>query len=435
MIEGAAKKLDSDSSPGLFYGWWIAAAASLNLFVSVGIIYYGFPVFYPAFVAALGFSREQVTQGFLLGFLLVGLPFGLLSGALIDRLGARRVFLSGVGFIGIPLILMGFMRHFWQYEVLCLFEVLGYTLAGPIANQVLIAQWFRARRGQAMGYAYLGLGLGGVVAPALANSLVRAFGWRAALVLTGAAILLVLFPVGFFVTRSTPAEMGLMPDGAVVVGTAADAKVTPSMGVMAAMRTVNFWLILVGTTLVVGAINVVIQHYILFLQDRGYSAASSAHLLSALLAASLGARILVGHLADRFQRKNTMALFYLLLGCSIPLLFLTQNPIVAWTFAATFGFAMGADYMLVPLVTADCFGIGSLGKILALIIMGYSLGQWIAPWAAGWLFDNYHSYDLAWKVITVSAIVGSVAIYAVSVPSRPVQDVGGDVAPPEGKCA
>ena len=112
-------------------------AAFLNLFFAVGIIFYGFPVFYPAFVASLGFTRAQVTQGFLLGFLVVGLPFGLLAGAVIDRIGARWVILSGVGFIGLPLILMNWMTRFWQYELLCVAEVLGYTLAGPIANQVL----------------------------------------------------------------------------------------------------------------------------------------------------------------------------------------------------------------------------------------------------------------------------------------------------------
>jgi MFS family permease len=94
----------SGPSPRIFYGWWIVVAAFLNLFFAVGIIFYGFPVFYPALVAFLGFTRAQVTQGFLLGFLVVGLPFGLLAGALIDRIGARWVILSGVGFVGLPLI-------------------------------------------------------------------------------------------------------------------------------------------------------------------------------------------------------------------------------------------------------------------------------------------------------------------------------------------
>jgi MFS family permease len=410
--------VDNASGPvqRIFYGWWIVVAAFLNLFFSVGFIYYGFPVFYPAFVSALGFTRAQVGQGFLLGFLVVGLPFGLLAGVLIDWIGARWVILSGVGFIGIPLVLMGFMTHLWQYEVLCMVEVLGYVLAGPIANQVLITQWFRARRGRAMGYAYLGLGFGGVVSPALANFLIRICGWRHALEVMGLVILIVLFPVGLWITRSSPGEMGLLPDGA-AGGLPDISNADPSLAsksVSRALRTANFWLILIGSTLVIGAINAVIQHYILFMKDQGYSTSSASSFLSALLAASLGGRIVVGYMADRFTKKNTMAAFYLLVGVSIPLLFFAHHPAAAWAFAVAFGFALGADYMLIPLVTAESFGIGSLAKLLALIIMGYSVGQWIAPWAAGRLFDSYHNYDVAWIVMASAAVLGATAIYLVS---------------------
>ncbi|HTG28158.1 MAG TPA: MFS transporter, partial [Methylomirabilota bacterium] len=148
----------TDGSKRIFYGWWIVVAAFLNLFFAVGIIFYGFPVFYPALAEALGFTRAQLTQGFLLGFLIVGLPFGLVAGAVIDRLGARGVILAGLGLVGTSLVMMGFMSKLWHYEVLCITEVLGYVLAGPIANQVLVTRWFEARRGSAMGYAYLGLG-------------------------------------------------------------------------------------------------------------------------------------------------------------------------------------------------------------------------------------------------------------------------------------
>src|SRR6267143_732049 len=201
-------------STHIFYGWWIVVAALLNLFFAVGIIFYGFPVFYPAFVESLGFTRAQVTQGFFLGFLLAGLPFGLLVGAVIDRIGARWVILTGAGLTGISLLLMGAMTRLWHYELFCIMEVLGYVLAGPIANQVLVAHWFRVRRGRAMGYAYLGLGLGGVIAPLLVHFLMRSFGWRRALEVVGLLILAVLFPVGIWITRSNPGDMGLLPDGA-----------------------------------------------------------------------------------------------------------------------------------------------------------------------------------------------------------------------------
>src|SRR4029078_2802660 len=100
----------------------IVGAAFLNLFCGVGIIFYGFPVLYPALVESLGFTRAQVTQGFLLGFLLVGFPFGFLAGALIDRVGARVVILVGIGFVGVSLLLMGTMTKLWHYELLCVTE-------------------------------------------------------------------------------------------------------------------------------------------------------------------------------------------------------------------------------------------------------------------------------------------------------------------------
>ncbi|MEO6829895.1 MAG: hypothetical protein ABI164_08780 [Acidobacteriaceae bacterium] len=124
---------------GIFYGWCVVMAAFLNLFFSVGIIHYELSVDYPAFISSLGFTHAQVTQGFLLGFLEVGIPFGVLAGVLVDRIGARRVIRSGIGFVGAPLIRMGLMLHFWQYGILCVAEVLGTCLPGSIANQVLLS--------------------------------------------------------------------------------------------------------------------------------------------------------------------------------------------------------------------------------------------------------------------------------------------------------
>jgi MFS family permease len=406
----------TDASKRFFYGWWIVVAAFLNLFFAVGIVFYGFPVFYPALAESLGFTRAQLTQGFLLGFVIVGLPFGLVVGVVIDRLGAKRVILSGLGLVGTSLVLMGFMSKLWHYEVLCITEVLGYVLAGPIANQVLVTRWFEARRGSAMGYAYLGLGLGGVVAPLLVNYLIRNFGWRHSFEFLGVLIMLVLIPVGIGVTRSTPADLGLLPDGAdhAVVASHNGPATAEAFEMKSAIRSTNFWLILAGSTLVVGAIGAVTQHFILFVKDQGYSTEIASRFFTGLLTASIGGRVLVGYLADRFRKKNTMALFYCVLSLSILLLGVSHRPAMIWGFVVLFGFSMGADYMLIPLVTAECFGTASLGKILALIIMGYSLGQWGAPWITGRIFDARHSYELAWNTIALTGLVGAAAIFAVS---------------------
>jgi MFS family permease len=401
-----------------FYGWWIVLAAFLNLFFSVGIVYYGFPVFYPSLIQSLGFTRAQLTQGFLIGFAVSALLVGILAGVLIDRFGARSVIRVGIGFVGLPLILMGSMAHLWQYYALCIMEVVGYVLTGPIPNQVLISNWFSARRGRAMGYAYLGLGTGGAVSPLLISGLILGLGWRRAFQIIGGLTLIVLLPLAQWLTRSAPAEVGLSPDGLPwepAVNTDPKPRVAyPAFEIGHVLRTGNFWLIVAGCTLTVGAIGAVTQHFVLFLKDQGYSLSWASRASSGMLVSSLAGRIVVGYVADRFSKKNVMALFYLLLALAIPILFLAHRPGAVWGFAALFGFAMGADYMLIPLVAAECFGLAHLGKLLAMIITGYSMGQWLAPWAVGRVFDAFHSYDIAWIIATVAGVGGAAVIYAIA---------------------
>lgn len=74
--------------------------------------------------------------------------------------------------------------------------------------------------------------------------------------------------------------------------------------------------------------------------------------------------------------------------------------------------------MLIPLVTAECFGARSLGKVLALVIVLYTVGQWVAPWYTGKIFDLHHSYAPAWKIMAAAGIAGAVAIYFISVPTK-----------------
>ncbi len=402
-----------------FYGWWVVLATFLNLFFAVGIVFYGLPVYYPSLVDSLHFTRGQVTQGIFLGYVILSPVFALM-GALVDRVGARRVLLCGIFLVGLPLVLMGWMTRLSHYYALCILEVLGYILTGPVPNQVLVTNWFRAKRGRAMGYSYLGLGLGGVAAPVLAAHFIKWFGWRDAFAITGVLIIVVLFPVAQWLTRSTPGEMRLVPDGGEPAAAAAASSTLPSLRLGAAVRTANFWLLLAGSTFIIGAIGTVIQQFVLFLRDTGYTTAQASRVSSGLLFAGLAGRIAVGYFADRFSKKNLMALFYIILASSIPLLFLAGRPAALWSFAVIFGFAMGADYMLIPLVAADCFGLKALGKLLGLIIMADSLGQWFGPMLAGKIFEATHSYNLAWSIITAAGILGAALIYAVS-PARSLE--------------
>jgi MFS transporter, OFA family, oxalate/formate antiporter len=420
----------------IFYGWWVVVAAFLNLFFTVGVVFYGVPVFYPSLVASLHFTRAELSTGFLLGFAGLALPIGILTGVIIDRIGARKVIWVGIWLVGLSLILMGSMNRLWQFYVLCTMAAVGYVLSGPIPNQVLIANWFRMKRGRAMGYAYLGLGLGGAISPLAIQPLIHALGWRHAFHATGLLMLVVLFPVAQWVTKSKPHDLLLQPDGLPTTEKLPDAaalsapdllsdeKHNPGADFNVFLRSRNFWLITLGCTLTIGAIGAVTQHLVLLLTDHGYSLKLASRVFSAMLASSLVGRVLVGYLADRRSKKNVMALFYLLLAAAISLLFLSAHPAAVWTFALVFGFALGADYMLIPLLTAECFGLSALGTALALIISGYTVGQWIAPWTAGHIFDVYHSYNLAWVITLVAGVCGAMVIYSVTPGETAAEKIG-----------
>ena len=52
-------------------------------------------------------------------------------------------------------------------------NALGYVLAGPLPNQVLLSRNFKEARGKAMGIAYVGIGIGFFFVPQITKYLHR----------------------------------------------------------------------------------------------------------------------------------------------------------------------------------------------------------------------------------------------------------------------
>ena len=94
--------------------------------------------------------------------------FGFVAGWVIDRFGPRRLMLAGIVMAGGALVGLGRVSTLAGFYVFYLFNALGYVCGGPLPNQVLLSRWFDADRGKAMGFAYLGIGIGGTLVPLLA---------------------------------------------------------------------------------------------------------------------------------------------------------------------------------------------------------------------------------------------------------------------------
>src|SRR5262244_1171484 len=182
----------------------VAATAFLSLFSLVGLSFYGLPFFYDFMVKDLAFfggSRAAVTSGNAFGKIVIGPLFGFLAGWIIDRFGPRRLMLAGILMGGVALIGLSQMTALWMFYFFYLFNALGYVCGGPLPTQVLLTRWFDKARGKAMGFAYIGIGVGGMVVPQLSVRLVQNFGWHNALRLLGVLIILIAFPLAYFVNE------------------------------------------------------------------------------------------------------------------------------------------------------------------------------------------------------------------------------------------
>jgi MFS family permease len=407
----------SSLSPKLYYGWRITAASFAVLFVVVGIVYYSFPVFYAPLIDEFAWTRAQVTAGFFYSILIVGPIFGISAGFLIDRYGTRRILLAGLIAAGVGFLGFSGMHSLGAYYLFYFMETVGYVSGGPVPNQVLVSHWFNRMRGRAMGLAYVGIGVGGAVAPVLAQYLIRHAGWRTAMAVFGGAIFLLLVPLVLLVVRNRPEELGLHPDG---VPSAAASPAVPAPKVISlrhAMREPSFWLILAGSAMSIGAVGGVIQHLQLFLRDQKFTPEMAARVASLLLVSSIVGRVIMGYLADRFHKKYVMVAAYLMVGLSIPALYYVDTPGTIHLFALTFGFGMGADYMLIPLMTAHCFGVASLGKLMGVILTTDAVSQAFTPVLVGRLFDLHGSYRWGFAVLIVMSLLGALA--GALIPRRP----------------
>ena len=410
----------------MFYGWRVAAASFVVLFVIVGIVYYSFPVFYAPLIEEFGWTRAQVTAGFAISIVIIGPLFGISTGFFIDRFGPRRILLVGLLFAGTAFLGYGWMHSLGAYYFFYFLQTAGYVVAGPIPNQVLISNWFNRLRGRAMGGAYVGIGIGGAAAPLVAQFLIDHAGWRWAMRAISASILLVLIPITLKLVRNRPSDLNLLADGATPGESRAPTSVEGFDSLADVLRTPAFWLIALGSFMSIGAIGGVIQHLVLYLRDSGFPAQQAARVASILLVSSIIGRIIMGWLADRFPKKYVMLAACLSVAGAVPLLYSPNLGTMAYVFAVIFGFGMGADYMMIPLITAECFGLRSLGRIMGVIITTDSLGQAFAPVVVGHIFDVTKSYNWAFVLLTAMGAAGALAIAFVSRPQRPIRAAGED---------
>jgi MFS family permease len=384
----------------------------LALFSIVGIALYGLPFFYDFFVRELGWTRQAVTSGNAYSKIGAALLFGLVAGVIVDAFGPRRLMLAGIviaggAVIGLSTITPTSLSLFYLFYGM---NALGYVFGGPLPNQVMLSRHFDAGRGRAMGVAYLGIGIGGAIVNQLAPYLIGSIGWRGALRTLGILMIVLAFPAAYLVREPARLGGGGAEPAPLVQRIGASLREVPGF-LREMLRQPAFYLLALGSMASIGAVGGTMQNLKLYLSlDRGLAQAQAGNVGTTILVGSLVGRLVMGWLADRWPKKRVMLLIYVIVAVSIPLVYLAPTLGLLSVAAFLFGIGLGGDYMIIPLMAAELFGVHRMGRVMGIVLTADGVAEAVVPMAVATIRDQGGSYGPGFGLLVALAAVGAVAV-------------------------
>ncbi|MFW6126366.1 MAG: MFS transporter [Chloroflexota bacterium] len=422
MLPDDAGEVHKDSGRRrIFYGWWIVVVSLVVLMFHAGAAFYSFSRFLPTLIEAFG-STTTAIAGVASTYMLVAGLASPLIGKLTARYSPRVVLVAGAILGGGGLMLLGASQAVWQLYGLYVVVGIGMSAVGFVPVNVALSNWFVKRRGLAIGIANVGISLGAVLIAPLAGYLIAGFGWRLAYLGLGVLTMVCVIPLTSAVMRTRPEDKGLVADGARAVAgetgtTAGDNdrdQVRDRTGadqegwtLSMAVKSLGFWMLLAAFFLTGLVIAGVIQNEVNFLTIMGIPMTVATFALGFTGGIGGLGKLVFGSLADRLSPRYTALVCFSLQLVGVVILLMTHSATMVWVFVFVYGFAMGGNVTMQPLLTAQLYGTSSFGAIFGWMALAGAVGSALGPVIGGAIYDLSGSYSTAFIVF--------VAVYAMSI--------------------
>lgn len=400
----------------VFFGWWVASAFAVMVFLSTGIRFTVGPFLKPV-VADLGLDRASFSLVISVSLFLYG-AFMPLVGRFVDRYGARPVMVTGALLLGGALAATGLATRLWHlYLVYGVVAALGFSATGHVVASAVVSRWFTRRRGTAL--SLLGgasmAGMSCLVPVAMWSILT--FGWRATYVGLGVVVAALLVPLALWVARDTPEAMGLTPDGRPAAPAPTGAALVERTDVADAVQTPSFWQ-LSGPFLTCGfSMSLLSAHGVPMLTDHGYHPMLASWALGVLGGSSVAFSMVLGAISDRLGRRPVLAWLYGSRALVFAALFLIrEHPAALLLIAVLGGMSMSGTMAMTSALTADIFGRFSVGSVFGVIFVVHQTGAALGSWVSGLLFELTAGYGTAFG-IAIGLLVGA-ALLSLTIDER-----------------
>ena len=404
---------------GIYYGWLIVGTTAFSGMLAAGSRH-GFGLFVNIWSDEMGWSRASISLAAAVGMLSNGLAMPFI-GRLYDRIGARWIVLVSLLVMGIGFLLLSLINSIISL-VLVYGIIISVAFAGTVgpAAGALLSKWFYRRRGTALSIAAAGRSVGGLIMVPFTAYLLAVTDWRVAWAVLGALLIILALPLAWLILRNEPGDMGLLPDGDseedATPASKKQAAVRPPLEVdrwQDSYRSPPIWQISAAYFVCGATTGILHVHFVPYVVDQEYSRGMAAMAFGFMSAMNFVGVLAVGTVSDRMGRKNLLAAVYLTRAVGYATLLFAPGPLAIWGGAFLAGISWLATVPLTTSLTAEVYGLKSLGALSGMVTMTHQAGSAMSVYLGGIFYDRYGSYDISFALAGAMLLVASVVSFSI----------------------
>lgn len=374
-------------------------------------IRHGFGLWLQPITQAQGWTRETFAFALAVQNLSWGL-FGIFAGMAADRFGAFRVIAGGavlyaLGLVGMALsptallftlttgVLIGAAQAGTTYAVI--YGVIGRNISAD-------------RRSWAMGVAAAAGSFGQFLMVPTEGFLIGFFGWKEALLILSAAVLLIM-----------PLALGLR-EASFAAGQPAKRDQTIGQALKEAFKYPSFQLLMAGYFVCGFQVVFIGVHMPSYLKDKGLSPQVASYALALIGLFNVFGTYIAGVLGQKMQKKTILSSIYFARTVVIAgFLAAPLSPASVCVFASLMGLLWLSTVPPTNAAVAQIFGIQHLSMLSGFIFFSHQIGSFLGVWLGGFLYDRTGSYDIVWTITIALGIFAG--LINLPVKEAPIQRV------------
>lgn len=411
----------------IHYAWFILFISFIALLTVQGVRL-SFGAFIPPWEQQFSVNREVISRIALISYIIYGISQPII-GKLIDSFGVRTIISVSTAIAGASTLATFFVTSPLQLFILYgVIASVGFGGASNVVFSVAIANWFQQKRGVALSVLASGIAAGQMLIVPISLVLIEDLGWQITVVVWGAFLSIVVFPMVMIWLRSFPAEKGWKAYGdtsgfpsseSTDHFTTANQKRKPSFSLV--LKTKQFWFLLLPYFVCgISTTGLMDTHLIPFAHDHGFSTQTTGAAVSLLAAFNIIGTLLSGHIADRWSNRHFLALLYLVRAFAVLILLFVHQSFLLIVFAVLFGIVDFATVAPTSLLATEYFKTYSIGVIIGWLYLSHQIGSALGAYVPGLLYQLTGGYDLSFISTVILLLVASGLSYALPDPRKKI---------------